>query len=989
MPNTIAVKDAGGATVTIGCYSSAGQDVMANSIPVTIASNQTSIPVTTAASTDTITTGTIGALNANVQINAQANYTATVQILGTWVGTLSFQMSIDAGVTWNACFGFPVSGGTGVSSITANGIFTFATGGYALFRVIATAYTSGTANITIDASIAQNQIGAHVYGISPTGVAPTYAPVAVSGVDGGGLKRSLLTDTDGTTNVDVTKIAGNTVTSGAGVTAAGTQRVVLATDGNQATSTLQTTGNASLNAIATGTVQTSPSQIIVPPATFLITAAGSGAGNSVTAQIQPGGGQYAFSISLPATAAAALSMASSTTTLGSTVVAYTGTSPTIGSLVAGTGVAPGSYVVSVVALTSFTMSLPATAAGTNTLTCTGGNFVVQFEGSIDNASFSPITVIPRTVQTLTAGITSTQTIGLYTWQGDATTKYIRARLSSLTTITQVAMYIDSIQPNKAVRLPFISGVAANVPINTAVIPPIDVSDLGEITVDINAVTAATLSWKQSNDPLLAVTNAATSLTVSSSPNVSAISGAAIGTFRIVPHAQYFLAQNTTMTTSFTLAGVNGSVGPRSTSDSIAIGSLPTLATVTAIVGGNIASGTADAINKPLIVGGADYGATGTTTGLVRRALYDVTGGAATIGPGEVVVTVSLSSTNAGAPTDGTQAKTIFLPAREGDFFVGLTAIQTTSPTFQVEYSYDNINFTIMPMARIDANATASQFGAASVSLAPIVQVVGGLYRGKTYGAPYVRIHSTAGTSNFGAIVRFVPHPIADGSTCAPFILTAANTTESAGSTVGIIPVTAGVRTLKVPVVGSSKAQLIIDASQGTTGTNTVVLEGSLDNSTWVALTLQPVGGGATAASVSFTTAVSTPLAGGLWEADLQAYQYVRARASAVMTTTPQIMGAVRIVPMASNRISNGTATISTFTATTDTQILAANANRKTFTITNEGAGTLYVLLGAGTSSATNYSVSLASGDNLSVSNNVNQIKGIFGSAGTARVTENI
>jgi hypothetical protein len=46
-----------------------------------------------------------------------------------------------------------------------------------------------------------------------------------------------------------------------------------------------------------------------------------------------------------------------------------------------------------------------------------------------------------------------------------------------------------------------------------------------------------------------------------------------------------------------------------------------------------------------------------------------------------------------------------------------------------------------------------------------------------------------------------------------------------------------------------------------------------------------------------------------------------------------------------------------------------------------------VLIGLGTASATNYSVSLASGDVVTLNGVTQALTGIFGAAGTARVTE--
>ena len=187
---------------------------------------------TTSVSSDTTVSGNITALNtvpngvasanSSVQIPTEGAYTVTVQVKGTYVGTLSLQESIDAGVSWVAILGVPVPSGAVVSTLTsaAVGTWTAITGGFKLFRIMATAFTSGTAVIILNASIAQNQMGAHVYGSSAVGSAPGYAPVSVSGTDAGGLKRGFLLDTDGTTNSNLTKVGNSTFALGQQLAAA-------------------------------------------------------------------------------------------------------------------------------------------------------------------------------------------------------------------------------------------------------------------------------------------------------------------------------------------------------------------------------------------------------------------------------------------------------------------------------------------------------------------------------------------------------------------------------------------------------------------------------------------------------------------------------------------------------------------------------------------------------------------------------------------------
>lgn len=296
------------------------------------------------------------------------------------------------------------------------------------------------------------------------------------------------------------------------------------------------------------------------------------------------------------------------------------------------------------------------------------------------------------------------------------------------------------------------------------------------------------------------------------------------------------------------------------------------------------TGTGQTAPNPINIGGRDQ------SSLLRNFFTDTVGHQAVIGAGEVVGSFSLSSGNA-TPVDGTSSKTIVVPSRESDFYMSIaTASTTTIPTMQAEYSFDNINFSVMPLQRIDNTAASTQYGHATTAITALLASV---YKGKTYGAPYIRLHAIANT--ISGSYRVVPQPEVAGVTVSPFTFSAANTTEAAGVANGAVQ-TGGVRTLAVSGKGSTKAYLIVDASSGTTGTNTIVLEGaqSASQTTWDSIPMQPLAGGPTATSASFTSLLTQP-AGGIWEADVSQYLFVRARASAVMTTTPSIHGALKLV----------------------------------------------------------------------------------------------
>lgn len=88
--------------------------------------------------------------------------------------------------------------------------------------------------------------------------------------------------------------------------------------------------------------------------------------------------------------------------------------------------------------------------------------------------------------------------------------------------------------------------------------------------------------------------------------------------------------------------------------------------------------------------------------------------------------------------------------------------------------------------------------------------------------------------------------------------------------------------------------------------------------------------------------------------------------------------------------SNAGTQTSVAASASDVTILAANADRKRATITNDSASaTLYLLFASGTSSTTNYSVQLLPGAAWLEDQYTGVIKGIWSAAsGNARVTEN-
>lgn len=76
---------------------------------------------------------------------------ASVQVTGTFVGTLQFETSLD-GVTYATWSVTPSGGGMAVTSATATGVWQGAVGGLAILRTRFSAYSSGTATVTMQAA---------------------------------------------------------------------------------------------------------------------------------------------------------------------------------------------------------------------------------------------------------------------------------------------------------------------------------------------------------------------------------------------------------------------------------------------------------------------------------------------------------------------------------------------------------------------------------------------------------------------------------------------------------------------------------------------------------------------------------------------------------------------------------------------------------------------------------------------------------------------
>jgi hypothetical protein len=161
----------------------------------------------TAASTVAISLGT--SQYATVYSSQDAAYGAVgIQVTGTFTGTLRFQSSQDEGVTWvtHTVVVAPTtaSSPTQVTTATSTGNWVANVAGFTNFRVTCTAYTSGTATVTLEKFRASNLVGISTI----PSITATNASVQTVGADtgtsetlaSGGVTTSAPTYTNGKSN---------------------------------------------------------------------------------------------------------------------------------------------------------------------------------------------------------------------------------------------------------------------------------------------------------------------------------------------------------------------------------------------------------------------------------------------------------------------------------------------------------------------------------------------------------------------------------------------------------------------------------------------------------------------------------------------------------------------------------------------------------------------------------------------------------------------
>jgi hypothetical protein len=206
----------------------------------------------------------VGAISSNggtVLMNNFGNASLIITVSGTWVGTLQLEAQTTDGV-WHTSTGLTDTG-TIASSITANTTIDVNSGGYQQFRMRASAWTSGSANIAWNSSFSPHVL--EVYSETPS---TFFATVNLRDNSGQGLTSTTSAPSAGDVGLVVrnvpsgTQTVSGTVTANAGTGTFAVSAASLPLPTGAATSSLQTTGNTILTSIASNT-----SSAIIAPGT--------------------------------------------------------------------------------------------------------------------------------------------------------------------------------------------------------------------------------------------------------------------------------------------------------------------------------------------------------------------------------------------------------------------------------------------------------------------------------------------------------------------------------------------------------------------------------------------------------------------------------------------------------------------------------------------------------------------------------------------------
>ena len=114
---------------------------------------------------DVTASGSLAAAAQVVTLALAGQSAAAAQITGTWVGTITFEASLD-GTTWTAINAVSASTSTPQTTTTVNGLYRITPGGLQQFRANMSAFTSGSATVLLRAGAGTG--GTFVNQIVPT-----------------------------------------------------------------------------------------------------------------------------------------------------------------------------------------------------------------------------------------------------------------------------------------------------------------------------------------------------------------------------------------------------------------------------------------------------------------------------------------------------------------------------------------------------------------------------------------------------------------------------------------------------------------------------------------------------------------------------------------------------------------------------------------------------------------------------------------------------
>lgn len=151
--NPIPISDAGGSITVDGTVGISGTVPVSGTVSINNSSveiaNDTGNPIPVGPAATSALSGSASANNTDlISVDCSGFRGINLQFTGTWVGTISLQVSND-NATWVNIALQPSTGGTGwIQTFTANSAYFGTLAGFNFFRARFTAYTSGTANVT-------------------------------------------------------------------------------------------------------------------------------------------------------------------------------------------------------------------------------------------------------------------------------------------------------------------------------------------------------------------------------------------------------------------------------------------------------------------------------------------------------------------------------------------------------------------------------------------------------------------------------------------------------------------------------------------------------------------------------------------------------------------------------------------------------------------------------------------------------------------------